>query len=185
MKITDIVKTGHVNRFQIVRTQREQTIAEHMYQTAMIADLLAREIVPDWDDDTRNKLVWLCLIHDIPEVMSGDIPTPAKSHAKIHEGEQDVTREFWRDRVGRPKVEKIDPLMMDIMKLADLVEPILFLSIEAVDARAKEICTQMRLEVWDYIESAKMRFPELHSEWGEAESMLIEIFRTVSITGDY
>ena len=163
MEITDIVRSGHTYRWQIVRTHRKQSIAEHMYQTAMIADLIAREVT-NWGDDKRNHLIWCSLIHDLPEVMTGDIPTPAKR--KI--GTKDIEAEFWEGRRGKPK--KVDETAAVILKIADLVEASLFVLIEGVDQKAKNIGQNLMMDALELVDKA---MPENISGWTRARRKIL------------
>ncbi|MCK5612740.1 HD domain-containing protein [Candidatus Pacearchaeota archaeon] len=174
MEITDIVRSGHTYRWQIVRTHRKQSIAEHMYQTAMLADLIAREVT-NWGDDKRNHLIWCALIHDLPEVMSGDIPTPAKRKIIT----KDIEAEFWEGRRGKPK--KVDETAITILKIADLVEASLFILIEGVDQKAKNIGENLMNDALILVEIA---FKENKSGWIRAKQKILDAEAKIKI-GNY
>lgn len=50
---------------------RPESVAEHSWRTALMAMLLHNEF-PDAD---MNKVIQMCLIHDLGEAFTGDIPT--------------------------------------------------------------------------------------------------------------
>ena len=50
---------------------RPESVAEHSWRTSLMAMLLQDEF-PDAD---RNKVIQMCLIHDLGEAFTGDIPT--------------------------------------------------------------------------------------------------------------
>lgn len=61
---------GNVRRYHTQRTLRAQTVAEHSFGVCM----LIRQV---WPDCSRN-LLFAAMHHDLPELMTGDIPAPAK-----------------------------------------------------------------------------------------------------------
>lgn len=155
MDITDIIRTGHVFRWQIVRTHRRQSIAEHQYQVAMFAEILARGIYPEWSDSERNKLVWACLIHDIPEIETGDIPTPVK----VGFPELDnVENRFWNGRTGKPK--KISDESFMILKIADALEAASFLAVEGFGPRTEGIYLSITKKINSLFSDAKISYPD-------------------------
>ena len=56
---------------------RRESVAEHSWRTALMAMLLTEEF-PEADMD---KVIRMCLIHDMGEAFTGDIPTFAKTGA--------------------------------------------------------------------------------------------------------
>lgn len=143
MKPIDVVRSGHIKRWSIVRVHRDQTIAEHQYQVAVFSEMFAREIIPDYNDEMRGRLLYSALLHDLPEVMSGDLPTPVKrridSFGNVGEIDKLLDDSFWdlRDQGKKPK--DLPSVYQSIIKLADLTEALLFLEIEGVDQRAKVV----------------------------------------------
>lgn len=61
---------GAVTRYHTQRTIRRQTVAEHSFGVCM----LIRQV---WPDCSRN-LLFAAMHHDLPELMTGDIPAPVK-----------------------------------------------------------------------------------------------------------
>lgn len=61
---------GQVKRYHTQRTLRQQTVAEHSFGVCM----LIRQV---WPDCSRN-ILFAAMHHDLPELMTGDIPAPAK-----------------------------------------------------------------------------------------------------------
>lgn len=56
---------------------RQESVAEHSWRIALMAMLLTREF-PGAD---MNKVIRMCLIHDLGEAFTGDIPTFDKTEA--------------------------------------------------------------------------------------------------------
>lgn len=63
---------------------RHESVAEHSWRIALMAMLLTEEF-PQAD---MNKVIRMCLIHDLGEAFTGDIPTFEKSDAHTHREEQ-------------------------------------------------------------------------------------------------
>lgn len=64
-----------VKRWQILRSNRSQSVAEHSYYVAVYADQIATYF--KWQGD-RTALLRYALWHDAAEVATGDIPGPVK-----------------------------------------------------------------------------------------------------------
>lgn len=62
-----------VKRWHTARTHREQTLAEHSYGVAVLAQQL--------DPQCRKEVILAALWHDLPEYITGDTPAHAKRRA--------------------------------------------------------------------------------------------------------
>lgn len=98
---------AHVPRWAIVRTNRQQSVAEHAFFVARYAIDICREL----GINPRPEFIEYCLKHDDEELYSGDIPAPYKK------------MRGWNSE--KPKC-LLDVEWM-ILKAADLLESILFL----------------------------------------------------------
>jgi 5'-deoxynucleotidase YfbR-like HD superfamily hydrolase len=117
-------------RWSIVRTHRQQNLSEHHYLVTMIARDMAAKIGMT-DPSHLHVLTEWCLIHDTPEVLTGDLPTRTKGVIKPYINmkviEDSTSQEYARLRqtVEGTPVETVG-------KLADMMEGILFLEEEGV-----------------------------------------------------
>ncbi|MBQ8996186.1 MAG: HD domain-containing protein [Oscillospiraceae bacterium] len=59
---------------------RWESVAEHSWRLALMAMLLAEE--PEFSDLDTNKVIKMCLIHDLGESFTGDIPAFLKSDSQ-------------------------------------------------------------------------------------------------------
>ena len=59
---------------------RWESVAEHSWRLALMAMLLAEE--PEFVDLDTNKVIKMCLIHDLGESFTGDIPAFLKSDSQ-------------------------------------------------------------------------------------------------------
>ncbi len=65
---------------------RLESVADHSWRTALMAMLLSKE--PEFQDTDMNKVIRMCLIHDLGEAFTGDIPTFEKTAS---DGEREET----------------------------------------------------------------------------------------------
>lgn len=72
---------GAVKRYHVKRVLRTQTNAEHTFGVLM----LLKQVTADeaWDPARLLELYEAALHHDLPELMTGDVPAPIK---RVHPG---------------------------------------------------------------------------------------------------
>lgn len=71
----------YIERWSLMRNVMKENVAEHSYQVAILAHLLAavgKEVFGKAVDPERAAT--LALFHDATEMFTGDIPTPVKHH---------------------------------------------------------------------------------------------------------
>ena len=68
---------------------RQESVAEHSWRIALMAMLLA----PEFPDADMNRVTRMCLIHDLGEAFTGDIPTFDKTDADARR--EDYLYESW------------------------------------------------------------------------------------------
>ena len=66
----------HVPRWGIIRTIRQQSVAEHSYYVTLYAGWIAQFLGRDWPDVLF--ILEHALTHDFNEMVTGDIPQPYK-----------------------------------------------------------------------------------------------------------
>jgi len=93
-----INRMKHISRWSLMRNMEKETIEGHSYQTAIIAHalcLIANKRCGESLDPERACL--LALFHDVPEILTGDMPTPVKySNSAIREAYSDIESEAVR-----------------------------------------------------------------------------------------
>ena len=174
--IAERMRAGHVKRWQIVRVAREQSIAEHMYRVHAIAE----EICERMQLSTLRKLAagrW-ALIHDLPEVITGDIATPTKKamRAAIQGRDPLRTVELSLDSGYNSMYRSLktyDPMVLDVVKIADLIEAVDFLVTEALGVHAVAVLNDTREAVRNLLDHCQRKYPEF--EWFRAAMVYSEL----------
>ena len=122
MNLRDVYRANDVFRWQIVKTARRQSVAEHSFAVAMIG---ARICALMGRTDLRDVVVWRSLCHDLPEVLTGDMATPLKE--LIGEEARGRLAEFEHNISILEGGYSRTSLVVSIVKAADLVEAAKFL----------------------------------------------------------
>ncbi|AIZ01424.1 hypothetical protein CJY_0025 [Vibrio phage CJY] len=147
MQIQNILRAGHVPRWQLCDTTRTQSIAEHMFNVAMIARHMCAHIGITGDE--MNEIVMQALTHDMDEVILGDMPT--------------VTKQRLREAGIEPNglidcTETIieDPLAKQLIKIADLVEAAWWIDEHGIGRHAERVAEITRHRLFSMLNNAKI-----------------------------
>ena len=110
----DIYESGAVIRYHTKRTHTRQTVADHAWGVAVILMWLYYPDLPP------PKAFQRALLHDAPELITGDVPAPAKWRslelkAALTKLEQEVS-----DELGLPVLDYEDPIQ-DFCDNAELI----------------------------------------------------------------
>lgn len=96
MKPTELIdilsvaeKLKCVTRHCYTSSGRHESVAEHSWRISLMAMLLA----PDFPEADMNKVIRMCLIHDLGEAFTGDIPTFDKN--RDHERAEKEAYDRW------------------------------------------------------------------------------------------
>lgn len=146
-----VMRMSNVKRWGIITMSRQQSVAEHSYNVACIAMAISGEILNsssarhdiDYQVTINNAaLLQWCLCHDLPEVVTGDIPTPLKRMV----GD---TIELFEMKLFPAHYEmktmmlKSCPLEHAIYKVADYSDAIQFARAFCIDTKKEEIIREM------------------------------------------
>lgn len=108
-----------VQRWGIVRTIRKQSVAEHSYYVALWTEPLMRKLGVT-DPERILAAVRYALLHDKPEVVSGDVPSPLKQ--RLPKG---IIDDACKSSMDIPKPP--DDLTALVVKTLDLFEALTFI----------------------------------------------------------
>ncbi len=75
---------------------RRESVAEHSWRLALMAMLLAPELLREYPSLDTEKLLQMCLIHDLGEAFTGDIPAFEKT-----ESDADTEDRLFKAWIGR------------------------------------------------------------------------------------
>lgn len=136
----EVMRLSNLKRWGIVEMSRSQSVAEHSYNVAMIAAYIV-DRMPDKSKPAglREIVINWSLVHDLPELLTGDIPTPIKEEIgdALKKAEMALFPKIalYKDNVGK--------LGLAICKVADLMEAVQFANRFCVDSRKKEIIEEI------------------------------------------
>lgn len=131
----ELLRSSHISRWGIVQTAVRQNIAEHMYRVW----LLVREWGPIAGLCAKDQALAeeYALMHDLPEIRTGDAPTPHKTpEMKAHLSK--VEAEILPGLALLQ--ERLPPQVLDLVKFCDTAESILFLRLNGLGQHANEVC---------------------------------------------
>jgi 5'-deoxynucleotidase len=163
MNTYELLRASHTKRWTIVNTARTQTIAEHSFNVAMVAEKLAEAIGWDVVINRENFLhlqTW-ALMHDIVEVFTGDLPTPFKRELKNRGTDIEAVEDELAPGYGdlADMAEGTDYGM--IVKLADMLEAIWFLSENGLGVHARKVLQGLYDNMYAMVDEYERDYPNL------------------------
>lgn len=124
-----VMRLHAVKRWHMIDTTRQQTLAEHSANVAILAMHIAMT-APIFVFDSYPLVAAAALIHDIPEAFTGDVP----SHTKRHIDKLDALE----DLVTPAHLHiPVSPATAAMIKLCDLADGIRFIRLHGVDMTAR------------------------------------------------
>ena len=151
--IEAVTRFQSIRRWHMVDTSRTQSIAEHSANVALLAYYIAHTC-PDRYFGAAGQILLPALVHDLPEVFMGDIPTHTKKHLKgIDELEEMLTPpEFLYEAPDHHHL---------LIKLCDLADGIRFIERFGVDRVAIFAMQGLHAQL-------EKKFVSARAEWTEA-----------------
>jgi hypothetical protein len=126
--VETVMRLHAVKRWHMIDTTRQQTLAEHSANVALLAMMIAKTAPINYFDDS-NTIAAAALVHDIEEAFTGDIPSHTKKRLQgIDTLEKEVLHPAF-------KVE-ININSISLIKLCDLADGIRFVRLHGVDMTA-------------------------------------------------
>ena len=134
MNTRDLIKALHVaerlkdtTRHCDTSGGRRESVAEHSWRVSLMAYWI-RDEFPEAD---MNKVIKMCLIHDLGECFTGDIPTFDKTKAD-EEQEKSLLQE-WVDTLPAPFREEMTALYQE-MEARQTVEAKIYKALDNMEA---------------------------------------------------
>lgn len=185
--IANVAHSANVTRWHSARCMRYPSIAEHSFLVTMYSRYLALAIAPDMTRDEILSMNDLGLVHDLPEVKTGDMATPLKRalEAMFPKGQSPIDK--LEEKLCAPyramREETHDSYIAVIVKLADIMEAIQFIDAEGKGKAARKILRERTKAFNDYVKLGQERWPAL--KWLEAQKVLDSLLNDEPETIDF
>ena len=124
MKTAENLKNN--TRHSWTSTGRHESVAEHSWRLTLLA-LFVRDEFPEADID---KVIRMCLIHDMGEAFTGDIPAFLKD--ADHETAETIAYQGWLDSLPPPYREDLSELWHE-MEAQQTVEARLYKALDKME----------------------------------------------------
>lgn len=145
--VETVMRIHSVKRWHMIDTTRQQTLAEHSANVALLAMTIA-SMCPLFRFDSACAIAAAALVHDTPEAFTGDIPTHTKRQIIGLEAlENSVTHPIFR--IG------VNPSSEALIKLCDLADGIRFIRLHGVDLTARHAREGLEAQFAKKFESVK------------------------------
>lgn len=161
----ELLRASHITRWGIVQTAVRQNIAEHMYRVWTLARAWGPLV--ELSPDQQFLAEQLALMHDLPEIRTGDAPTPHKTtelKAHLAQIESQIYPEL------RALEKQAAPATAALVKHCDTAEAVLFLSINGLGTHAQQVTQLLRQQMLDRLAMSPFTAAQ--------QSALIDAFHT-------
>jgi len=145
--LTEVMRLSNIKRWGIIEMSREQSVAEHSYNVAMISMAIYKNLEFDSPINESQLICW-ALYHDLPELYTGDIPTPVKKYLDLDSFDNEVLPLY----AGIKQLHR-DSVIDQIVKAADYIEAIQFAEKFCVDSRGPEIIRDIQKNMTIFLSS--------------------------------
>ncbi len=178
LTLSDLTRSGHVTRWHSVRSSRDQTLAEHHYMVTRISNRLAKEILgPDLTDTYLLQIMEYASLHDTPELLMGDLPSPLKRHIESISGLDNPIEQIEHEIapwLTQMKNEMRKEHLL-IVKLADIIDALVFISEEGIGNHAKKVVKMLRITFDEKLEMCKKNYHQYN--WMYSVDLLNELLQ--------
>ena len=173
--IRNLPFAGTVTRWQSVNCHRYPSVPEHSCLVALYVREIVSRVYPSLSVRDQVLLHELALMHDLSEVVTGDMPSPIKRQLKIvfPLGESPIDRleaSICPDAASREHLAKSEcPHIYFCMKLSDILDAMVVIKQEGKGPVAKWI-EQERTKAFDaLLDRAQSVCPD--GEWSRAHEV--------------
>lgn len=141
-------KLKEVTRHAYTSGGRHESVAEHSWRICLMAFFLWDEF-PDLD---MNRVIRMCMIHDLGEIFTGDIPTFLKTRDDA-DAEDDILA-AWVNTLPEPYAEEMRTLYEE-MNALETREARLYKSLDKLEAVIQH--NESPIDTWEPLEYALNR----------------------------
>jgi len=143
-----LLRASHISRWGIVLTAKPQSIAEHMYRVWVLVHEWGIAIdLPMAEQFISER--W-AVTHDLPEIRTGDMPTPHKTpevKAWLDQLEHDIYPPL-------TETHRMSKAAATLCKFCDTAESILFLKINGIGQHAIDVRELLARQMWHRLYSS-------------------------------
>ena len=144
-RASELLRLTHVSRWGIVRTAVPQDVASHSWRVWMLVHRWGPAFL---SPEEQKAAEHLALIHDVPEIRTGDVPTPAKT-------------DDWKEMLKEEEYRVYPPLReaeencsqraKDLVHFCDKAESVAFLKVNGLGRHAREVYETLTLQAKEFI----------------------------------
>jgi len=147
----ELLRASHTARWGIVHTAVDQNIAEHMYRVWLLVYQWGP--IAGLTEAEQQDAELLALIHDLPEIRTGDAPTPHKT-SELKEHLSKMEAEIL-PRLAMLQ-ERLPARVRDLVKFCDTAESILFLHVNGLGKHAGGVCLLLEDQMFDRLSRSEL-----------------------------
>ena len=136
--LEEIMRLSSIKRWSVIEMSRDQSVAEHSYNVAMISMAITKEL--GFSNFLSNHILEWSLLHDLPELVTGDIPTPTKRH--MLDIINEMEKELFPKLTGKKSINIY--AVAPVVKIADYIDAIQYAKKFCIDSRKEKIVTEMK-----------------------------------------
>lgn len=163
LTLYDYLRVGHVKRWHNVNVIRQQTVAEHSMMVLLIA--MELWITTRKETTVPAGLMLRVVFHDVPEVVAGDIPTPAKHFLREFTNDPELFDKIDKALLPRvPYSDGDDPkanLYERYVKMADKIEATHWITENGAGTHATVVARSNWRQLEDLVEEFDNTGPQL------------------------
>ncbi len=165
-----IRRLRHIKRWQLMRQNDEENVAEHSFEVAILAHALAiiRRDILQLPCPDPSAVLEVALFHDVSECLTGDLPTPVKYYNQELQDAYQALEKQAEQRLIRllpaelqatyqEALQPEDPELCRLVKLADTLSAYLKAREEVASGNVEFKSAEKNL--WDKLEARQS--PEL------------------------
>lgn len=150
LNIQDILRAEDIKRWTIIKHTGDQSLAEHTFNVIAISrDICRRMGVSD------VAVIKYAFDHDLDEILTGDIPTPAKDRLKLEDS-----------YCGGSK-DDCTSTEIAIVNLADIIEALRFINVHGLGRLSAQVMDGLILRLNQKIALYTSAIPGLDKVIGE------------------
>ena len=110
---------------------RHESVAEHSWRAALMVLFMKEELRKEFPEADFDRIIKMCLIHDLGECFTGDVPVFAKTEAD--EQKEDEMLDAWLDTLPGGLARELKDLYAE-MNARETLEARIFKAVDGLEA---------------------------------------------------